>query len=89
MALIAGAKGANEFSTSNMYTSLVVNGCEWLSMLLLCNLFLPVAVPTPITLKAYPVACPSILATINKCPTCWTRPLYSESHLLLNRFCLL
>lgn len=26
MALIAGAKGANEFSTSNMYTSLIVNG---------------------------------------------------------------
>lgn len=26
MALIAGAKGAKEFSTSNMYTSLVENG---------------------------------------------------------------
>ncbi len=28
MALIAGANGANVFSTSNMYTSLVVNGCQ-------------------------------------------------------------
>lgn len=31
MALIAGANGANEFSTSNMYTSLVVNGCQCFS----------------------------------------------------------
>ncbi len=31
MALIAGAKGANEFSISNMYTSVVVNGRQCFS----------------------------------------------------------
>lgn len=31
MALIAGAKGANEFSTFNMYTSVVVNGRQCFS----------------------------------------------------------
>lgn len=40
MALIAGANGANEFSTSNMYTSLIVNGCQFFSCVTYFSLWL-------------------------------------------------
>ncbi len=40
MALIAGAKGANEFITSNMYTSLVVNGRQCFSCVTYSSLWL-------------------------------------------------
>ena len=40
MAFIAVAKGANEFSTSNMYTSLVVNGRQCFSCVTYFSLWL-------------------------------------------------
>lgn len=40
IALIAGENGANAFSTSNIYTSLVVNGCQCFSCVTFISLWL-------------------------------------------------